>query len=825
MKIIIYKKLVKNFNNLEFIIKDNKKYLKFDNNEISCNDFSYFFTTIIEYILYYKSDDIWSYEKIIENNNYYIIIKLNVTKIVKCIKRNLYMERHEYFLYLLGHSQKFAMDTYDDDWKNAYIPKIEMNNIMMPEYFKIQLFNYQLKTLNWMQYVEKNLSNIDYELLISLYSLVKKYNVLSDKEIIKLKNIKIDMINKKVYYKNNTKLKMEVKGAILADEMGLGKTITMISLMILNNLDITNIKTETGRFKTKANLVICPNHLAKQWMSEIKKACPILKSILCLTKSMHENLTYRDIIEADVVIVSFQFLLNTKYYLSQNTSIYVTISRLLYNYWRNLKEADLQNALLTINSLPLESQLDHKQVQFEFFDWHRIIIDEGHEIFGNMTFGSNQQILLGNILLNLRSRFNWFVSGTPFINYKSFENTLTFLNWKTKIYGKNYNYGSISKLGINQKILRDNILQALYYRNTKESICNELTIPTIIEEDILLNFTELERKIYTNYKEKGYNNLYLRQLCCHPLITDSENNIYCNEGLSLEEVRQSLIKYNENKLNNSKKKLLLLKEMQERDKETNYKVRIKTVENKIRSFQHIIKFFSNIEPMILNMKDETCTICLCEFDNLVVTDCGHFYCKECIHCCLVQSNNKCCPMCRTKLSLSQIHPVNSIKNNKIDNLTLKYGTKMGKLIGLCRKLFNNKKNKIIIFSQWDRMLYLIKKTLLENDILTTICKGNIYQRNKAIDTFKKSKKIRIIMLSLKNAASGINLTEATHVILMDPIAGSKEEAYAIENQAIGRTCRIGQKNRVKVIRLLIKDTIEYDLYKRNYTMNENTIVR
>jgi len=52
------------------------------------------------------------------------------------------------------------------------------------------------------------------------------------------------------------------------------------------------------------------------------------------------------------------------------------------------------------------------------------------------------------------------------------------------------------------------------------------------------------------------------------------------------------------------------------------------------------------------------------------------------------------------------------------------------------------------------------------------------------------------MLSLEHAASGTNLTEATHIVLMDPVAGSQAEAVSIEQQAIGRAHRMGQNKEV-----------------------------
>ena len=88
------------------------------------------------------------------------------------------------------------------------------------------------------------------------------------------------------------------------------------------------------------------------------------------------------------------------------------------------------------------------------------------------------------------------------------------------------------------------------------------------------------------------------------------------------------------------------------------------------------------------------------------------------------------------------------------------------------------------------------------------------------------------MLSLKNAASGTNLIEATHILFIEPINASKEECKAIESQAIGRACRVGQKNKVTVMRILIEDSIEEEIYKKNYNKdlvinfkNDDTLIK
>lgn len=822
MKILVYsKEKYSNINNITSIEYDptynNGSWVFYDsinNNRyiLNCKSNSIFLNKILEYIIYYQNKEkkIWSYICYTNNSIITIDIYLDINLLEQKILNNKLKKKHSYLLYLLAYTYKknndFDIYKFIELWKKAHIPK---NNCIDQPFTNITLYNYQLKTLQWMKNIENN-NSFNYILNTSLLNILDYIIPIEQKNLLNenLTKIKIDLIKKDVYIDTNNKYKMTFKGGILSDEMGLGKTITTIGLITSNRS--TNIeKKENNKFKTNCTLIICPNHLAEQWATEIKK-CSSLKYILCLSKPMHKKISYKDILETDVVIVSYQFLSTYKYYLRLFTDENLTLRKLSENYYRELRNNDLELKLININKLPLNKQLEEKNILFEYIKWYRVIVDEGHEIFGDMSNYSNlENIVLEKIFLSIKSEYRWYISGTPFINYSGFDKVMEFLELETNIDNIKYTYNQL--LEGNKTMYKDNIikniLDNIYCRNTKESIIDEYKMAKTIDKTIFLDFTSFEKEMYNNYKnDYKYTNIDLRQLCCHPLVLDKDNRIYETEGLSLEEVRQNLINYNKRKLEKEKIKLVKYEELE-------YKGKIISTNKKIDRLNYMINFFTNINPYLEKSDNDVCSICLNNFINKIVTECGHFFCKDCIILSLNMSKKE-CPICRDKLNKTKIHSIVYECKNSISELVAKYGTKMGKLIELCNKITEYNNNRIIIFSQWDKMIELIKKTLEENNIFSVSCKGNVHQRNKAIKTFKEGKHIKTIILSLQNAAAGINLIEGTHIILIDPISGSKEEIKAIESQALGRVRRIGKNTEINIIRLIIRDTVEHKIYNK-----------
>ena len=101
------------------------------------------------------------------------------------------------------------------------------------------------------------------------------------------------------------------------------------------------------------------------------------------------------------------------------------------------------------------------------------------------------------------------------------------------------------------------------------------------------------------------------------------------------------------------------------------------------------------------------------------------------------------------------------------------------------------------------MLDLIKERLILLGIPFEYLTGKTKNREEVVRNFQENESIRVFLISLKAGGVGLNLTEADYVYIIDPWWNP-----AVENQAIDRSYRIGQKRKVIAVRLICPDTIE-----------------
>jgi SNF2 family DNA or RNA helicase len=119
-----------------------------------------------------------------------------------------------------------------------------------------------------------------------------------------------------------------------------------------------------------------------------------------------------------------------------------------------------------------------------------------------------------------------------------------------------------------------------------------------------------------------------------------------------------------------------------------------------------------------------------------------------------------------------------------------------------------KTNKVLVFSQFTSMLALIQDRLDSEQIQFSYLDGKTNKRLELVNEFNESESNRVFLISLKAGGTGLNLTSADYVFLVDPWWNPAAEA-----QAIDRTHRIGQINHVFAYKLICENSIEEKIIK------------
>ena len=112
-------------------------------------------------------------------------------------------------------------------------------------------------------------------------------------------------------------------------------------------------------------------------------------------------------------------------------------------------------------------------------------------------------------------------------------------------------------------------------------------------------------------------------------------------------------------------------------------------------------------------------------------------------------------------------------------------------------------HRALVFSQWTSLLDLIEPHLDKAGVAFVRLDGTTVDRAGVVATFQADDGPPVMLLSLKAGGTGLNLTAADHVFLVDPWWNP-----AVEDQAADRAHRIGQDKPVMVYRLVARDTVE-----------------
>jgi len=213
---------------------------------------------------------------------------------------------------------------------------------------------------------------------------------------------------------------------------------------------------------------------------------------------------------------------------------------------------------------------------------------------------------------------------------------------------------------------------------------------------------------------------------------------------------------------------------------------------------------------------EQCAICLEGLDvdaAVILRNCKHIFCEPCLN----QVRSQCCPLCRLsytpddmikKKTAEKAAEKDGKKKGKSENAKMERSPKIQAMLDAMEEMAPDEKG--VIFCQWTSNLNRIELELQKEGHTYTRIDGTMstQERVDAMEAFDTERcdsmrTPRFILCSLHACGTGINLTRGNVVFLMSPWWNN-----AAENQAMDRVHRIGQKRPVRVMRFLMKDTLE-----------------
>jgi len=212
--------------------------------------------------------------------------------------------------------------------------------------------------------------------------------------------------------------------------------------------------------------------------------------------------------------------------------------------------------------------------------------------------------------------------------------------------------------------------------------------------------------------------------------------------------------------------------------------------------------------------DSQCSVCLEGIDDPCLTPCGHVFCYECIVTSVrsLGASGK-CPICREPLQECNLMRLHLAEDDLSDDgpMTCKVQHIVNDVTRLkAEAAARGEPFKCVVFSQWSKLLDVLHRALHVASIQAAALYGASEAREAAILSFQQSAEVVVLLVNMRgtqsSGAAGLTLTEANVGYLMEPCLN-----FGLEQQAIGRMNRIGQKKRVTIKRLVCAGTIEEGL--------------
>lgn len=224
------------------------------------------------------------------------------------------------------------------------------------------------------------------------------------------------------------------------------------------------------------------------------------------------------------------------------------------------------------------------------------------------------------------------------------------------------------------------------------------------------------------------------------------------------------------------------------------------LKTRIASLEEQIK---GLKERIENYKDEMCPICFDESQSPTLTPCcSRIFCAGCILTSLTRQTT--CPLCRAQINATGLRNLATeplaVVNEIVD--PNKPPEPLKKTEQLLELIKNTPNAKFLVFSRYDNPFLQIAQEIEALKVSVKHLRGNKDVIASTLKGFQKGE-TKVLLLNSIQAGAGLNITAATHVILLHAMTHEEEK------QILGRAYRLGRTEPLEVIRLLHNDEMAH----------------
>ncbi|KAL3446281.1 SNF2 family N-terminal domain-containing protein [Aspergillus insuetus] len=414
--------------------------------------------------------------------------------------------------------------------------------------------------------------------------------------------------------------------------------------------------------------------------------------------------------------------------------------------------------------------------------WRRVVLDEGHTIRNPRSKGSSAACAL-------LAESRWTLTGTPIINtLKDLYSQIRFL----KLTGGLEEFPVFNSVLIrplmsddpDSRLLLQALMSTICLRRRKDMSFVNLRLPSLTSRVLRIKFHAHEQEKYDMFQSEAKGMLQDMK------AKDKTGTTYSHLLEVILRLRQVCNHWALAKTRIDKLAALLDKQQ----------VVPLTPEN-IKALQDMLQI--RIESQ------ETCPICLDILEHPVITACAHAFDRECIEQ-VIDRQHK-CPMCRAGIenNTTLVEPAAEMGEGDTDE-TINAdpnnpSSKIEALVKILTAQGQAEGTKTVVFSQWTSFLNLVEPHLERAGIQFARIDGKMTSlaRDNSTHRFSTDPQCTVLLASLSVCSVGLNLVAANQAILAD-----SWWAPAIEDQAVDRVYRLGQKRETTVWRLVMEDSIE-----------------